>query len=369
MDHARSAARARVVMVNQSGDVSGAEAVLLDHIALALDGGAEVVVACPPGPFVDRLPGGVRHLPLPPFGLGASGPIARGLALGSLAWRTIVTARALRRELRQPGTRAVVNSLLALPAVRLAGSTVPTTWLVHDVVVTRAQRAFVRAGSGAGGVQRAVAVSEACAAPLRGLGLDVVVRPNGVRWPVEPVDLALDDPPVVGSAALLVEWKGQLVLLDAVARLPGVRCELAGGTLETDRAYAAEVARRASAPDLQGRVDLLGHVPAEAAMRGWDVAVLASLRPEAGPLAALEALSLGLPIVATDHGGSAEYLSGGRGILVPPGDAEALAEGIRQALDPSRRAALAEAGRAFVAAHHDRSRTLPAQHRALLGDG
>ena len=115
-------------------------------------------------------------------------------------------------------------------------------------------------------------------------------------------------------------WKGQSVLLEALAQLPDVQGELAGGRLPTEAAYAEGLEARAAQADLVGRVRLLGHVDAMEAMQGWDVAVLASLRPEAGPLAALEAMSLGLPVVATDHGGSAEYLSDGCGVLVPPGD-------------------------------------------------
>ena len=193
-----------------------------------------------------------------------------------------------------------------------------------------------------------------------------MVRANGVTWPVEPVALDVHDPPVVGSAALLVGWKGQMVLLEAIALLPDVRGELAGGRLPTEETYADTLEARAAQPDLAGRVRLLGHVDAMEAMRGWDVAVLASLRPEAGPLAALEAMSVGLPVVATDHGGSAEYLADGRGVLVPPGDASALAEGIRTALDTARRPVLARRARQWVADEHDRSQTLPAQYRAVM---
>jgi glycosyltransferase involved in cell wall biosynthesis len=170
----------------------------------------------------------------------------------------------------------------------------------------------------------------------------------------------------VGQAALLVAWKGQAVVLDAVALLPEIRCELAGGTLPTTEAYRDALTARAAQPDLAGRVRFLGHVDAIDTMRGWDVAVLASTSPEAGPLAVLEAMSLGLPVVATDHGGSAELLADGCGILVPPGDPAALAKGIAQALDDAVRPALAAASRQRVAAHHDRSRTLPAQYEAVV---
>ncbi len=359
---------ARVVAVNASGACSGAERVLLALIGLALDDGIEVVVASPDGPLVAELPAGVRHVPLPPFGLGVpEGRAARAAAALGMVLRSRRAARALRAEVRAPGTHTVVNSLLALPAVRLARPAGAPTWLAHDVVTSRAQRAFVSFGlRGRRGLGRVVAVSEATAAPLRPLGCPVEVRPNGVPWPVAPVDLTRHDPPVIGSAALLVGWKGHQVLLEAVARVPAVHCELAGGHLPVDAPYVASLRARADAPDLAGRVRFLGHVDAEAAMRGWDVAVLASTSPEAGPLSVLEAMSLGLPVVATAHGGSAEYLARGGGVLVPPGDAAALAAGIETALDDAVRPDLADGGRRFVAEHHDLARTLPAQYRAVM---
>lgn len=345
---------------------------MLDHIDLAIGDGVSVVVASPPGPLVDRLPAGVRHMPLPPFGLGVAadqGPAERARAAGRLGARTVAAARRLRREVRRPGTHVAVNSLLALPAVRLSQPRRPATWLVHDVVGLRAQRAFVRAATAGPrpAIALAIAVSEATALPLRDLGCPVEVRPNGVRWPVDAVDLEVGVPPVVGSAALLVGWKGHAVLLDAVARVPEVRLELAGGHLPGDEGYVATLRARAGQPDLDGRVSFLGHVDAVAAMRKWDIAVLASTAPEAGPLSVLEAMSLGLPVVATDHGGSAEYLRDGRGVLARPGDADDLAASIEAALDPTWRAEFASASRSFVAAHHDRARTLPAQYRAVLG--
>ena len=111
--------------MNASGECSGAEAVLLDHIDLALAEGIEVVVACPPGPLVARLPTGVGHVPLPSFGLGAEGRIARVIATLGLVVRTVRTARILRPEARAADTHTVVNSLLALPAVRLARPATP----------------------------------------------------------------------------------------------------------------------------------------------------------------------------------------------------------------------------------------------------
>lgn len=354
-----------VLVVSATGQVSGAEVVLLDLVGVAVVRGHAVTVACPAGPLVERLPPGATHLPLPELRLGAGPaplrPAALALRSAAAAW---VLRRATRRH-RGPRARVVVNSLLALPALALVRPPDGVGWLVHDTVHRADQRWVVRAARRV--VRRAVAVSSATAEPLRALGLDVVVAHNGVRWPVAPAPAALSSPPVVGILALLTHWKGHLVLLDAVAQLPDVRVELAGGSFPTDTAHVAAVRERAARPDLAGRVELLGHVDPLDRLRRWDVAVSASTSPEAGPISVLEAMSVGVPVVGTDHGGTSEFLTGGCGVLVPPGDADALAVALRRVLaDPDLRAGLVGAARARVAERHDLSRTLPVMLDALL---
>src|SRR3954452_8209571 len=54
----------RVVAVNATGECSGAESVLVSLLAMAAARGVDVVVVSPAGPLVDRLPAGVRHVPI-----------------------------------------------------------------------------------------------------------------------------------------------------------------------------------------------------------------------------------------------------------------------------------------------------------------
>ena len=357
----------RIVAVNAAGEVSGAEVVLLGLLAHAAEQGAELVVASPAGPLVERLPAGTRHVELPPAGRGwAAGRMGKMVATGRWLGSWPAAARRLAADVDRPDTHTVVNSLLALPLVRMARPWSPPVWFVHDVLATRQQRAFARAGAGACG--RIVAVSAAAAAPLRALGLDVAVRRNGVEWPVEPIPGELHDPPVVGSLGLLAPWKGQDDLLEAVARLPDVRLELAGGHFGHDAGFAAELRRRAAAADLRGRVTFHGHVDDPlAALRGWDVMVSASTSPEAGPMTVIEAMSVGLPVVATNHGGPREYLAGDRGELVTPGAPAELAAAIARLLADARyRHAVADRGRRYVAEHCDRRVTFPAQYTAVM---
>ncbi|WP_299571553.1 glycosyltransferase family 4 protein [uncultured Williamsia sp.] len=355
----------RVLFVAHSGQVSGAEKVMLDLVHHAVGDGLGVAVACAAGPLVDRLPAGVDHIEIGHLGLTGESGAARLLGGARLVARWRAVGRVLRPHVTAPGTATVVNSLYALPAMRWAAGDDGVSWLVHDTAVSGRQRAVVRAAKSR--IRRAVAVSSATAAPLRAMGVPVVVAHNGVRWPVEQLSSDLHSPPVVGMLALLTPWKGHKVLLEAAAHLPDIEVEFAGGSFPGDVDHVAELHARAAAIDLDGRVRFLGHTDLRTALARWDVVVSASVEPEAGPLSVLEAMSYGKPVVGTDHGGTTEFLAGGAGVLVPPGDPGALADGIRQVLsDEDARARMVAAARQRVADDHDLSRTLPAMLTALL---
>lgn len=84
-------------------------------------------------------------------------------------------------------------------------------------------------------------------------------------------------------------------------------------------------------------------------MRGFSVFVLPSLS-EATPVTILEAMATGLPVVASRVGGVPQLVQEGQtGMLVPPTDAQALADALAAyVLDPSLRSRHGAAGRAFV---------------------
>ncbi|MGJ0117681.1 glycosyltransferase family 4 protein [Williamsia sp. MIQD14] len=357
--------RGPIVFVAHSGQVSGAEKVMLDLVRAALADGHAVTVACPAGPLVDRLPPAVDHLVIDHLGLTGESGVARIVGGTQLIARWFRTGRRLRTVAASPGVSVVVNSLNALPAVRLAAGTRGMSWLVHDTVITGRQRAVIRLSRT--GIRRAVAVSDATAAPLRALRVPVDVRHNGVAWPVDALPDTLHTPPVVGMLALLTPWKGHRVVLDAVADLPGVRVEFAGGHFPGDVDHVAALRARAAQPDLDGRVQFLGHLDLCEALRRFDIVVSASVEPEAGPLSVLEAMAYGRPVIGTDHGGTTEFLAGGAGVLVPPGDPAALADALRRVLsDAALRARMVDDARRRVAERHDLSVTLPAMLADLL---
>lgn len=116
-----------------------------------------------------------------------------------------------------------------------------------------------------------------------------------------------------------------------------------------DRSHGAPV-RLTDPPD-----DLVIHTdwPHDDVMAAWWRASIAVVPPtwsDPFPTAALEAMACGTPVVASDIGGLREIvLHGETGLLVPPGDAAALANAIRRLeSDPALRRRLGDAGRARV---------------------
>ncbi len=152
---------------------------------------------------------------------------------------------------------------------------------------------------------------------------------------------------VVGCIGRLTEQKGYPVLLDAFAlvapRFPEARLVVVGDGPDEPR-----LRQQVAALNLGERVRLLG-VRRDLAtiFAALDVFALAS-RWEGLPLAALEAMGCGLPVVTTAVGGSVEAIeSGESGLLVPPGDAAAFAAALARLLgDPELRQRLGQEARA-----------------------
>lgn len=206
-----------------------------------------------------------------------------------------------------------------------------------------------------------VAVSEDLASFLaEGLGLDrasLDVVHNGIPLPPAHSRAEQLERRVVARAAIEVPPDGPLLiavgnlypvkdhatLLRAVAKLPGARVAIAGrGDQEAIlRSLAAELG-------LGDRVHLLGlRDDVDTVLSAGEVFVQSSLS-EGLPLAVLEAMAAGLPVVSTRVGGIGEaVLDGTTGYMVPAADPDRLAEALRRTLEaPDRGATLGAAGRA-----------------------
>lgn len=192
------------------------------------------------------------------------------------------------------------------------------------------------------------------------LGGDAVIIPNGVHvdafahGPMLPGHTRGVDGPTIGFLGRFDEpRKGLPVLLDAMRTVvrshPGARLLVAG------RGDAAEL-RELIGPDLQPHVSLLGTISEAdkaAFLRSVDVYCAPNLLGESFGVILIEALAAGAPIVASDLDAFARVLDDGRaGVLVPRGNAAALARALDDLIgDPARRAELSARGAGVAAAY------------------
>lgn len=251
---------------------------------------------------------------------------------------------------------------------RLTGRTYSFTAHAHDIYVERPMLAEKLRGAAF-----AVTISDYNLRLLTGwygriadrvevihCGVDAAVfRP---RSEADAAEAARDGRFEILSIATLQPQKGHAVLVAAAGRLVKrgipVRVRMVG---EGEERPALEAA--IAAAGLTEHVQLLGRQPRDrvvALLGESDVVVQPSIvlpngKTEGIPVALMEALASGVPVVATSVSGVPELVEDGvTGRLVPPGDDEALADALVDLQrDPALAARLAEAGRARVLASFD----------------
>ena len=157
---------------------------------------------------------------------------------------------------------------------------------------------------------------------------------------------------IIMLPARVTRWKGQMVLVEAMARLPGDSLALLVGDAEERPAFKAELLARIESLGLKDRVRLVGHAnDMPAALMLADVVIHASTDAEAFGRTVIEAQAMARPVIASDLGAPRETVAEGvTGWRTPPGDAAALAEAISKALamPTEERAALGARARAAV---------------------
>jgi glycosyltransferase involved in cell wall biosynthesis len=168
---------------------------------------------------------------------------------------------------------------------------------------------------------------------------------------------APDDRPIVLMPGRLSRWKGQTVVIDALARLGrrDLHCLIVGSD-QGRSGYRQELIGQIAAKGLNGVVQLVDHCDdMPAAYMLSDVVVHASTDPEGFGRVVVEAMALGRPVIATNIGAPPEVVvEGETGWLVPPADPDALAAAIDRALSltPDERSWMAQQAIATVTAHY-----------------
>lgn len=315
----------RVLTVLPSFDVGGLERIAVDLGNAMVARGHEVTFAADEGPLAAGLDPRVRR-----FGLGAA---ARNRGALDAARTAVGIARAVRAA-RPDVVHAHNVRITGLAAVGrlLAGSRAPLVGTFHgvDPGEDRAARLVLRAAS------EVVCVSEGLAARL-GSG---VVIPNAVA-PVAPAAVAPRD-------RLVVAFVGRLMPVKAPGRFVEMARSVEGATFVVVGDGPLRPALELAAAGLDVR--FLGwRTDARELIAQADLLVVSS-DSEGLSVAALEALSAGVPVVSTPVTGMAELLGAGGGVVVPRFDASDLAAAVRALLaDPAARARHGAAGRELIA--------------------
>jgi glycosyltransferase involved in cell wall biosynthesis len=349
--------RPRILFVDQSGALGGGELSLLE-IAKYCRETCQVVLLSD-GPFralLEEAAVTVTVLPAPPAFIGIGRE--RG---GVRELRAVAPILKLARRLAQlaEGHDLIyANTQKAMIVAALAGKLTkkPVIWHLRDILSSdhfgRAQRwAAVKLANL--WISRVIANSTATAEAFVTAGGNdarVVVVYNGIdpsvfglisdeRQTRLRADLGLGQEPLVAVFGRLSAWKGQHVLVEALALLPGVHALIVGAALYGEDAYADELRRQVTAMNLADRVHFLGFrrdVPELMSLAS--VIVHTSVAPEPFGRVLVEGMLAKRPVVASRAGGAVEVIEDGTsGVLVPPNDSHALAHALANLLSDESR--------------------------------
>ncbi len=355
----------RVLFLDHTGSLGGAELFLLD---IARDNSeSSLVVLLADGPFRERLEeSGVRvevlSAPEAVSGVAREGGFRRDV----LAIPGVLGLARRVAKLCQSYDLLYANSQKALVVGALVGKIAgkPVIWHQHDLLTAdhfswghRRLAVFLSNHLVKRVITNSRAVTEAF---VEGGGRAAHIRLvyNGIDpSPFDSVtpdevgtlrrQLKLEGIPVVGVFSRLSPWKGQHVLLEALPYLPEVHALLVGEAIFGERAYVAALHERSRALGVEDRVHFAGfRRDLPRLMRLSDIIAHTSVAPEPFGRVIVEGMLARRPVAATRAGGTVEIIEDEvTGVLVPPGDAEALAKVLEGLLtDPERANALAEGG-------------------------
>jgi glycosyltransferase involved in cell wall biosynthesis len=358
----------RVLHVNAGNLYGGIETLLVTlarHRALCPEVDPEFALF-----FEGRLSGELRAANVPVHRLGE--------ARVSRPWTVLRARRRLRELLRAGRFDAVVthgcwSHAIAAPAARRRG--VPLVFWAHNI---QGRWHLLERWARWAPPDLVLANSRATEASVRAnlfpsARTEVVYLPvaapqlpdrAAVRDEVRRALLTQQAAVVIVTACRLEPWKGHGLLLDALgrlAKLPGWECWVAGGPQRPEEQdYFDGLRSQAIWRGIDNRVWFLGQrSDVGRLLAAADVHCQPNTAPEPFGIAFVEALYAGLPVVTTHMGGAVEIIREDCGVLVPPGDAGALAAALHELIgDAERRRRLGQRGPARAAELCDPARQL-----------
>lgn len=368
----------KILVIHSSNEMFGSDQVLLRTVlALKTAGWSPLVLLPNDLAYTGELSRELERNRIP----------VRVMSLGILRRRYLLPHRApgylftllravlkVRRLIRAEQIRVVYSATGAVLCGAGAAALTRTdhVWHIHEILQRPFWMVKILSGIYVGFSRRLIAVSQAvCDHWVRinhGLREKMTVIHNGVdldyyfpgagrnavrrKLGLEPDDV------VVGCLGRIGTWKGQEVLLEALHLLGNggqkVKGLIAGGTLPGKEFMLQVLWDRVGALGLEGRVVLQQfQKDVRPILEALDAVAVPSVKPEPFGMVILEAMAFGLPVIATNIGGSPEVVEdGSTGFLVPANDARALAGAISDlATCPQKRKQFGRAGRRRVAEH------------------
>jgi glycosyltransferase involved in cell wall biosynthesis len=373
----------RIVFLNPSGELGGAETALLEMLAALAETRPAwrlELVASEEGPLLQRaaalgISSVALNFPPPVARLGEWGvrgsAISRvrfGAAICRAAIPAFTYASCLRRHLSdmQPDIVHTNGLKMHLLGARCRPTRARLLWHLHDYPDTRSLTATLlrfqvhrcdEVLANSDSVSTHARRLFGSAVPVRTLYNSVDLQRFHPAGPTLDLDRLAGLPPLVaggiriGLVGTFARWKGHDVFLDALSRLRSpavVRGYIIGDPIyRTDASQFSqrELRDRAAALGVAESVGFTGRVDdVPAALRTLDIVVHASVEPEPFGLVIAEAMACGRPIVVSRAGGAAEIARGA--LFHEPGNAADLADRVSQLIaDPALRASLAAEGR------------------------
>lgn len=342
---------AKIVCISHSAELSGATVVLLGVARFLADKGHIASII-----FPDK----ISHIPAelnssqvkktvihnPEISLKEAGGIGKKINIVLARFRYI---NAVRKFIKNEEADLVyVNTAMAIYgglAAKLAGRKI--LWHIHEDLVPNLWnkiRIFLIKRLAHTVIFVASVISRPFGRKLSKQNWVIVSNPVAIeRFSVTPAEAKecrkeLNIPEnafVILNVGFITRRKGIDILLKAYARIksefPDSRLVIAGSHSNTPPSYWNELQQIIAQHKLNENVLFTGHREDIARLMAMSDILVLSSRNEAVPICVLEAMVSGLPVVATNVGAIEEILEHGKlGIIVPPEDEMALAEGIRK---------------------------------------
>lgn len=361
-----------ILQIIPSLDTGGAERTTVDMARAIIAAGGRALVASSGGHLVDELRKmGAQHIEMP---VQSKNPLvmARNVKL--------LTQLIEREKIDLVHARSRAPAWSALAAARRTGKPFVTTYhskvherpalkVFYNSVMARGDAVIANSSYTAERIRLVHAPKEARLFTVpRGLDMDEfspdAVTPERLERLRKDWAIPQSHPPIFLLPARLTRWKGQMLTLQAAARLHAAgRSDfllLLVGDAQGREDYRRELEDAARKAGISHLLRITGHcADMQAAYALSDIVLAPSLEPEPFGRTAVEAQAMARPVIVSDAGGQREtVLTEGEnirtGLSIPTGDVEALAEAMRTALDlgPENRASMGKSGREHVLARY-----------------